>query len=830
LRTRLKALFQRYADQHLRLELGGFPLSDGSPGQGPAGHVDRIEVRGTRVRVIGWSLADTVTLRWHGGEDSRAPHIPREDVAAAHSTTLYTGFELDGPLGNHPFHISVQAGSRTRSVPLSSLTAKAVRGARRHLAGRFATDILRCGPALLRHGLTRDPAHRATVKRILGLHTVPVAGPLETRLFTVGPEETLTYPDDVPITIVMPVYNALEVTQAALERVARHTDLPWQAIVIEDCSTDPRVRPWLRAWTERQNAAHTGRVHLVENAENLGFIGSVNKGFDLALLREGPVVLLNSDALVPAGWARRLIRPIFRHDNVASVTPMSNDAEILSVPLICTREVLAEGEGEALDALAQQFHPEALLSVLPTGVGFCMAINIAWLRRVARLDTAFGRGYGEEVDWCQRVRALGGRHLGLPGLFVEHRGGESFGAADKLKLITENNALISARYPTYDREVQDFIAADPLITARLALAIRLAAARAGSHPLTIALAHSLGGGAENYLDRRLDQDVARTGAAIVLRVGGPQRWQIELITPRGRISGATEDFAFVEKLLAPLAARHILYSCGVGDSDPVGLPEALVALRQGPQDLIEVLFHDYFPLSPSYCLLDKHGMFQGLPEPAQADRAHMHQRPDGNLVDLEGWRTAWGGLLTAADTLVVFSEDSRRLVSQAYPGTADKIVVRPHQLLSEVPRIALPPVDSPLTIGVLGNIGYQKGAAVVQDLARRLEKSGAARLVLVGNIDPAFDLPETIPVCGTYRVSELDQIAARHGITCWLIPSIWPETFSYTTHEALATGLPVWGFDLGAQGEALARADTGHVLPFDPDGDLPQIILDKLGT
>ena len=52
-------------------------------------------------------------------------------------------------------------------------------------------------------------------------------------------------------------------------------------------------------------------------------------------------------------------------------------------------------------------------------------------------DTTFGRGYGEEVDWCQKVRALGGRHLGLPGLFVEHRGGESFGSEEKLKLVEE---------------------------------------------------------------------------------------------------------------------------------------------------------------------------------------------------------------------------------------------------------------------------------------------------------------------------------------------------------------------------------------------------------
>ena len=35
----------------------------------------------------------------------------------------------------------------------------------------------------------------------------------------------------------------------------------------------------------------------------------------------------------------------------------------------------------------------------------------------------------------------------------------------------------------------------------------------------------------------------------------------------------------------------------------------------------------------------------------------------------------------------------------------------------------------------------------------------------------------------------------------------------------LATGLPVYGFDIGAQGEALRRAPNGIPIPFDPDGD-----------
>ena len=110
-----------------------------------------------------------------------------------------------------------------------------------------------------------------------------------------------------------------------------HTDLPWHAVVlIDDASPDPRVRPFLRGWADW----HGAQVTLLENDTNLGFIGSVNRGFEVALDRGNHVVLLNSDAFVPAGWASRLIRPIERHEAVASVTPMSNDATILNVPVV----------------------------------------------------------------------------------------------------------------------------------------------------------------------------------------------------------------------------------------------------------------------------------------------------------------------------------------------------------------------------------------------------------------------------------------------------------------------------------------------------------------
>ena len=66
--------------------------------------------------------------------------------------------------------------------------------------------------------------------------------------------------------------------------------------------------------------------------------------------------------------------------------------------------------------------------------------------------------------------------------------------------------------------------------------------------------------------------------------------------------------------------------------------------------------------------------------------------------------------------------------------------------------------------------------------------------------------------------------AATPSITAWLMPSILPETFSYTTHEMLATGLPVFTLNLGAQAEAARARPNGHVLR---DGQ-PKTIVDAV--
>lgn len=826
-------LFRHYAQQNTQVQKAGFAVHDDEGRM--IGFVDSVTWRQGEIGLYGWTTADRALLLNGTRRTVARTGIERADVLRAmpELANARLGFEVRAPHQPAPAFLCVERPEGRYHYPLPAFSVQEVQRARRAQVAPFLAQMLRLTPAVLRWKLGGVKAARRAVLDGFGLSEEPArARELDNRLFA-SDASTADLPPRTAITIVVPVYNAFDVLREALARVAAHTDLPWHLIAVEDCSTDPAVRPWLRDWAAEQNAVRAGSVTLLENAQNLGFIRSVNRAFAEAVRRGDHVVLLNSDALVPEGWASRLLAPILALDAVATVTPMSNDAEIVNVPVICRPQALAQGEAEALDAQARQFHAPTSWAEAPTGVGFCMAMSIGHLKRRPVLDTAFGRGYGEEVDWCQRVRKSGARHILAGNLFVEHRGGQSFGP-EKLALIRANGAIVSSRYPAYDAEVQDFIRADPLISPRLALALALAGHRAGGRPVTLFVAHSLGGGAELYLGQRiaalLEEDPA--AAVLVLRLGGARRWQLELHLPEGVTSGATDDFDFVLALLRPVAALKVVYSNIVGDPDPIAVPDLLLRLLRGAGDKLEVLFHDYLPVSPSYTLLDETGRYRGVPQPGDRkpdlpSPAHQSRRPDGSSADLGEWRAVWGRLLAAADDITVFSQDSAAIVAEAFPLLAGRLNVRPHRLVATPARAPLPVRGAKVLIGVPGNIGHQKGIEVLSRLSSLLAGQGVG-LVVIGNVDPAFPLAPGAMVHGSYEAADLGSLAARYGLSAWFIPSIWPETFSYTTHEALATGLSVISFDLGAQGEAIRRATAngapGGVLPLALAEDAPELL------
>ncbi|MEQ9261377.1 MAG: glycosyltransferase, partial [Roseovarius sp.] len=826
---KLKLLFDLYEVHHLAIPLPRRKLTDGRNQM--IGYLEKAYVKGGRIFLRGWCTAGPVVFTCGTARIEREPRIERQDVAASIGCGPNVGFEVSLPLVGATLTIDYGAEIPRQTLSLPLPGAFACRMARLRMAGRFGFDLLRGTPAILGGMRGGTETLKRQVKSSLRLEYMDSVLEIEPGALGLSPSKPASPPAttrETPeyggvLTLVMPVYNAFEMIREALDRIARHTDVPWRLIVVEDASPDPEVRPWLRDWAAAEKPALCQGVELLENPENLGFIGSVNRAFARTLEMElqerqvGHVVLINSDAMVPEGWATRLIAPILKDRSVASVTPLSNNAEIFSAPVICAPVGLCEGQVDAMDAQAMRLSADAPPVLAPTGVGFCMAMNIDFLTRVPRFDTVFGPGYGEEVDWCQKTAELGGKHVAACNLFVEHRGGASFGSQKKQMLIEKNGRIITERYSGYDAEVQRFIARDPLCTQRLALALSWLDTEASSAETEgetpVFVAHALGGGAERYLQERIAQKEGNR--AVVLRLGGTMRCRIEAVTPMGTTAAATDDLAVVRRLLSGLSRPRVIYSCAVGDPDPVAVPGLLVDLAG--EHPLEILFHDFFPLSPAYTLLDSDMVFRGAPVPPRADPAHTARRPDGTEVSLEAWQAEWRKALQRAARIEVFSEDSLRLVTETYPETAGRVEVIPHASLAPIPRLPVPQ-DGKLVIGVLGNIGPQKGIRVLQALARRIRSLPDTELVVLGRVDINTPLPGSVKVHGAYALPDIPALAARYGISVWLIPSIWPETFSFATHECLATGLPVMSFDLGAQHEAVRAAPNGIAVALPEDG------------
>src|SRR5207249_11872567 len=125
--------------------------------------------------------------------------------------------------------------------------------------------------------------------------------------------------------VVIPVYADVEVTRACIESVLWMSgEAVRRVIVVNDCAPDPAMAVMLEGLAQ----AHPAMV-LLTNEQNLGFVGSANRGL---AARHGDAVLLNSDTLVTPGWLEELLAVAYDEDRVACVSPLSNNATIYSVP------------------------------------------------------------------------------------------------------------------------------------------------------------------------------------------------------------------------------------------------------------------------------------------------------------------------------------------------------------------------------------------------------------------------------------------------------------------------------------------------------------------
>ena len=652
---------------------------------------------------------------------------------------------------------------------------------------------------------TRPIVHaKMKVDRLLGIGS---ARPVMTA--PMSPSRPLT-PAERPVDIIVPVYRGLHDTHLCIESVlaASATRSAWRLIVINDASPEPEVSQWLR-----DKAASEPRLMLLENEENLGFVGTVNRG--MALSAENDVLLLNSDAEVAGDWLDRIRAAAYSDQRVASVTPFSNNATICSYPRFCQDNALPAGWDVArLHALFARVNAGQVVDV-PTGVGFCMYIRRAALDAVGLFDVAnFGKGYGEENDFCIRAQNAGWRNLHALDCFVHHSGGVSFGAA---KSPREKAAMETLRrlHPRYEGEVLRFVRQDPARLARLRADVgRILDGRR----VVLAVLHNRQGGTERHVNE-LARFLADQVVMLTLRPLPGQRVRLGLA---GGDEGFELDFALPGQFDALLQTLRGLGVRHVHLHHLLGHDALVLQLAQRLSVGYDVTAHDFYALCPQISLTDARSAYCGETGIAQCT-ACLRTTPAPGGEDIVSWRARHAGVLSGARYLIAPSRDTLSRLLKLEPGATVRLV--PHTDIDPaqpLPEPAPAPFDAPraLKVAVIGAVSVIKGADVLEDVA-----SAAARqqqpidfhLLGYGYRALRTQPRARLTVHGRYEDEELPALLQWLQPDLVWFPAQWPETYSYTLSACLRGGWPVVVPDLGAFAERLSGRAWTWVRPWHED-------------
>jgi GT2 family glycosyltransferase/glycosyltransferase involved in cell wall biosynthesis len=225
------------------------------------------------------------------------------------------------------------------------------------------------------------------------------------------------------VDIIICVHNALDDVKRCLESVLRYTKTPYSLILVDDGSAEETAK-------YLSNFALSQGVTLIRNEIANGYTLAANQG--LRQSTSDYALLLNSDTIVTPGWLDRMVECAESGTSIGMVGPLSNTASWQSIPRL-------EHEGDWADndlprgisvsdmALLVAENSARLYPRISFLNGFCLMIKRGVINQIGYFDEdTFGRGYGEENDYCLRATKAGWELAVADDCYVYHAQSKSY--------------------------------------------------------------------------------------------------------------------------------------------------------------------------------------------------------------------------------------------------------------------------------------------------------------------------------------------------------------------------------------------------------------------
>jgi glycosyltransferase involved in cell wall biosynthesis len=535
------------------------------------------------------------------------------------------------------------------------------------------------------------------------------------------------------------------------------------------------------------------------------------------------VILVNSDTIVTKKWATKIRDCAYSKKNIATVTPLTNNGTICSVPEFGKDNQIPPGFtidsfGNFIENLSFCQYPE-----IPTAVGFCMYIKRDVIQKIGYFDEAsFDKGYCEENDFCMRATKAGYSNHLCDTTFVYHKGECSFNQTKKER-IEKNMEVLSNRYPDYLPMIKKYCELNPLHDQQVYYKKRLETWNTDCNKKRILyILHSLGGGTEKHVEDLIDSlhqkyifFIARVidNAIIFTEIGNGN--QLKYRFPMKTFEPYTlnnEEYAnimikFIHTFDIDLIHVHHL----------MGHSFDIFQIAEELKVPILYTIHDFFCICPRVNLINEKGKYCNKPGLAECNLclSNFYYHAEDFI---KSWRLFFQKGFEICTHILAPSNSSREIILRYYPDIKDKIIVLEHG--HDLKKIGSPMEDhyegnnDIFHIAYIGNLAPHKGRDIFYSLAKSEELSGITKWSIIGLSDniraPGYYPELNINLHGSFsNFDHLREIVRSNKIDLVILPALWPETFSFTLSEAWRLGIPVLGSNLGAIHERITKTGGG---------------------
>ncbi|MBN2804337.1 MAG: methyltransferase domain-containing protein [Deltaproteobacteria bacterium] len=647
------------------------------------------------------------------------------------------------------------------------------------------------------------------------------------------PDIDILHPEQNLYDLILPNFNSRDVVKICIDSLIEFTDHKHRIFIVDDASTDPEVGPMLREYAEKWEHIN---YHL--NSVNLGFPGTVNTGLGLS---DRDVILINSDTEYSSGWLARMDRCRMSDNKIGTVTPLSNNATICSVPQINTKNL--HPDGMSVSQMAGIVAKSSLRRYprVATGVGYCMLVTRKMIDTVGQIDMAFGRGYAEEVDWCQRGWAAGFQSVLCDDAYVYHHGEVGHSEFKDMKALQQaNEEKVGKRWPDYHKNVRIFTYINPLRYQHQRIFEAVRSFNKSKKPKLLQVVHSFDAVAGTEIHTKLVSNaVSNDFDTTVMYPKNMDEWvdgKVEQednylkLQMNSAIIGIDRTFrgapasitaTMVEKFFREAVAgigADIVHFQHLQNYGSLLLP--IIAKSLGAK--VVITLHDYFLLCPDWNMI--------YPDNKMCHKDKAEEGSDCYNCSVQKMNTlkiaknfVYDEYINERNYLVKRSLESANVIiapssfvkeqfTRAHgEEIGSKILVIPHGTKKYDYKDLYKPAKN-LRVAFLGNMTVAKGRTEFLKTVREL-KNSKIEFTVVGNYTDGDDLKglKNLKFYGSYKPKNLNNILQNFDAV--IIGSIWNETYCYTVDESFRAGVPVISTNTGALPERVIHKKTGLVIP-----------------